>query len=61
MLTQFNFWNDFQVIDASLTDEAAYSNYKGAVDRGISKIMAKMGISVLQSYKGAQVLLTCLD
>ena len=44
-----------KVIDASLTDEAAYSNYKGAVDRGISKIMAKMGISTLQSYKGAQV------
>ena len=44
-----------KVIDSSLTDEAAYSNYKGAVDRGISKIMAKMGISTLQSYKGAQV------
>jgi len=44
-----------KVIDTTLTDEAAYSNYKGAVDRGISKIMAKMGISVLQSYKGAQV------
>ena len=44
-----------KVIDGSLTDEAAYSNYKGAVDRGISKIMAKMGISTLQSYKGAQV------
>ena len=48
-------WREEKVIDTTLTDEAAYSNYKGAVDRGISKIMAKMGISVLQSYKGAQV------
>ncbi len=44
-----------KILDCHLTDDAAYSNYKGAVDRGISKIMAKMGISVLQSYKGAQI------
>lgn len=25
------------------------------MDRGISKVMAKMGISTLQSYKGAQI------
>jgi len=43
------------ILDQHLTDDQAYTNYKGAVDRGISKIMAKMGISVLQSYKGAQI------
>lgn len=25
------------------------------MDKGISKVMAKMGISTLQSYKGAQI------
>ena len=25
------------------------------MDRGLSKVMAKMGISTLQSYKGAQI------
>ncbi len=38
-----------------LSDEAAYENYAAAVDRGISKVMAKMGISTMQSYKGAQI------
>ena len=35
--------------------KTAYENYAAAVDRGISKVMAKMGISTLQSYKGAQI------
>ena len=37
------------------TDEQAFQNYAAAVDRGISKVMAKMGISTMQSYKGAQI------
>ena len=41
------------VIDCS--DEEAFNNYVDAVDRGISKVMAKMGISTMQSYKGAQI------
>ena len=41
------------VID--LDDDNAYENYAAAVDRGISKVMAKMGISTLQSYKCAQI------
>ena len=41
------------VIDCS--DEEAFKNYVDAVDRGISKVMAKMGISTMQSYKGAQI------
>lgn len=43
------------VISADITDEVAYTNYAAAVDRGISKVMAKMGISTMQSYKAAQI------
>ncbi|KAG8238838.1 hypothetical protein J437_LFUL018601 [Ladona fulva] len=32
-----------------------YKNYSAAMERGIAKVMAKMGISTLQSYKGAQI------
>ena len=44
---------DEGVID--IDDQAAHDNYAAAVDRGISKVMAKMGISTMQSYKGAQI------
>uniref|UniRef100_A0A8D8SW26 Glutamate synthase [NADH] n=1 Tax=Cacopsylla melanoneura TaxID=428564 RepID=A0A8D8SW26_9HEMI len=43
------------VLDSSFTDKILYENYCDAMDRGISKVMAKMGISTLQSYKGAQI------
>ncbi|XP_073971203.1 uncharacterized protein isoform X2 [Rhodnius prolixus] len=43
------------VIDSSLTDQILYQNYSEAMERGIAKVMAKMGISTLQSYKGAQI------
>ncbi|CAB0001855.1 unnamed protein product [Nesidiocoris tenuis] len=43
------------VIDSSLTDLVLYNNYSEAMERGIAKVMAKMGISTLQSYKGAQI------
>ncbi|XP_017778154.1 PREDICTED: glutamate synthase [NADH], amyloplastic isoform X1 [Nicrophorus vespilloides] len=43
------------VLDASFTDEVIYENYSQAMQTGISKVMAKMGISTLQSYKGAQI------
>ena len=39
------------VIDSSLDDQAIYVNYVAAAARGISKVMAKMGISTLHSYK----------
>ncbi len=39
----------------SLEDQEAYENFSAAMDRGISKVMAKMGISTMQSYKGAQI------
>ncbi|RWS12234.1 glutamate synthase 1-like protein [Dinothrombium tinctorium] len=38
-----------------LSDEVIYKNYVLAMERGISKVMAKMGISTLLSYKGAQI------
>ncbi|KAL1139053.1 hypothetical protein AAG570_009114 [Ranatra chinensis] len=43
------------VLDSSLTDQVLYQNYSEAMERGIAKVMAKMGISTLQSYKGAQI------
>ncbi|CAK9821685.1 Glutamate synthase [NADH] [Anthophora retusa] len=43
------------VLDSSLTDDALCANYAVAMERGIGKVMAKMGISTLQSYKGAQI------
>jgi len=44
-----------QVIDPVISDEVVFDNYCSAIERGISKVMAKMGISTLQSYKGAQI------
>lgn len=38
-----------------LTPSRAIENYRTAIDKGILKVMAKMGISTLASYKGAQV------
>lgn len=46
---------DSGILDSSLTDEAIFQNYAQAMQTGISKVMAKMGISTLQSYKGAQI------
>eukprot|EP00581_Thalassiosira_minuscula_P012171 CAMPEP_0183715274 /NCGR_PEP_ID=MMETSP0737-20130205/9570_1 /TAXON_ID=385413 /ORGANISM="Thalassiosira miniscula, Strain CCMP1093" /LENGTH=1599 /DNA_ID=CAMNT_0025944365 /DNA_START=168 /DNA_END=4967 /DNA_ORIENTATION=+ len=37
------------------TDEEIMTNYRKAVAKGLLKVMSKMGISTLQSYKGAQV------
>ncbi|TMW59939.1 hypothetical protein Poli38472_005008 [Pythium oligandrum] len=38
-----------------LKSEEVFEKYKAAVGKGILKVMSKMGISTLQSYKGAQV------
>jgi len=37
------------------TVEELQGNYKDAVNAGLKKIMSKMGISVLESYRGAQI------
>lgn len=38
-----------------VTAEQARKNYRDAIDAGLLKIMAKMGISTLHSYRGAQI------
>jgi glutamate synthase domain-containing protein 2 len=37
------------------SDDEIMSNYRNAASKGLLKVMSKMGISTLQSYKGAQV------
>lgn len=43
------------LIDGEFTDEQLYKNYAKAVDKELLKIFSKMGISTLQSYRGAQI------
>ncbi|RHZ49162.1 hypothetical protein Glove_529g38 [Diversispora epigaea] len=42
-------------LKSELPIEKIISNYKSAINNGILKVMSKMGISTLQSYKGAQI------
>src|SRR5215468_11294992 len=35
--------------------ETALKNYRKAIDKGVLKVMTKMGISTLHSYRGAQI------
>ncbi len=39
----------------NITSEKAMTNYRKALEKGLLKIMSKMGISVLNSYQGAQI------
>jgi len=41
--------------DKYATEDALVAGYKKGVAKGMLKVMAKMGISTLQSYKGAQI------
>jgi glutamate synthase (NADPH/NADH) large chain len=43
------------VVDAKADDAKLIKNYIKAADKGLLKVMSKMGISTLQSYKGAQI------
>ena len=43
------------MIEGGLTLHDAVERYMGAIDKGILKILSKMGISTLRSYRGAQV------
>lgn len=47
--------NREKLIRKKLSDDALIDNYKHSCDGGILKVMSKMGISTLQSYKGAQI------
>jgi glutamate synthase (NADPH) large chain len=40
---------------SGVTFEIALKNYKKAINKGLLKVCSKMGISTLQSYRGAQV------
>jgi glutamate synthase (NADPH/NADH) large chain len=43
-----------QLIESE-SDEAIIAAYRKGVGKGMLKVMAKMGISTLESYKGAQI------
>lgn len=43
------------LLKGGLTDQQIIKNYKSSADGGILKVMSKMGISTLASYKGAQI------
>ncbi len=43
------------LMDPRLDDDKVVAMYRKGVAKGILKVMAKMGISTLQSYKGAQI------
>jgi glutamate synthase (ferredoxin) len=43
------------VPENNLTFEKAWNNYRAAIDGGLLKILAKMGISTLASYRGSQI------
>ncbi|CAB3410198.1 unnamed protein product [Caenorhabditis bovis] len=43
------------LLDKELNDDQVYAGYRQGVERGIFKVMAKMGISTLHSYKHAQI------
>jgi glutamate synthase (NADPH) large chain len=42
-------------LPTSMTSEVAVKNFKKAINKGLLKTFSKMGISTLQSYRGAQV------
>lgn len=42
-------------INEGMTELKAMKNYRKALEKGLLKIMSKMGISVLNSYQGAQI------
>jgi len=41
--------------DGASSAEQALANYRTAVEKGLLKILAKMGIATLRSYRGAQI------
>ena len=43
------------LMDVTLDDDKVVAAYRKGVAKGMLKVMAKMGISTLQSYKGAQI------
>ena len=50
-----NLRDDGAYIASDIDDETLVANYLSAIDQGLLKIFGKMGISTLQSYRGAQI------
>ena len=46
---------ELEDLDEELTFEEAIKRYKKAINKGLLKVMSKMGISTYQSYCGAQI------
>ncbi len=44
-----------KILPPAITVERAHANYIKAVDKGLLKVMSKMGISTMLSYHGAQI------
>ncbi|MDP2329003.1 MAG: glutamate synthase large subunit, partial [Dehalococcoidia bacterium] len=42
-------------VDAGLDEHEAHKHYLKALKKGVVKVMSKMGISTVQSYRGAQI------
>ena len=43
------------LLKKDMSEDEVIDNFKGAANNGILKVMSKMGISTLSSYKGAQI------
>ncbi len=54
-LDAMRWMRDLGRLDASMSDEKIAASYIKAVNKGMLKVMSKMGISTLASYKGAQI------
>ncbi len=39
----------------ALDEKTAFKNYVKSIEKGILKILSKMGISTISSYRGAQI------
>ena len=44
-----------KLFGAEITEELAFKNYIKSINKALLKIIAKMGISTIQSYRGAQI------
>ena len=42
-------------VDRGMDEHTAHKNYLKAIKKGVVKVMSKMGISTVQSYRGAQI------
>ena len=54
--SSYLYFNHVGLLDPPLPDDQIIANYKTAAHTGIRKVMAKMGISTLHSYKVCSIL-----